>query len=174
MQAPKSVQVGLKLPFFEVSSTWEPNDVERAAAWELYVEMITRIAVVPLPAGHGLLREALSSHYALFATTRDILRRHGPVLAEPKRDEQPNFGYLAVSMLNFGVRPMLARWHPALQTWETARPADRSPYEHEKMWPQAAALRAELETTRRSLGAFAGILARACGVPDLTAAIPAG
>ena len=84
VRAPKSVEVGLDLRFVKITGTWEPNDAERLAAWELYVELITRVAVVPLPAGEGLLREALTSLYTLFAATRDILRRHGPGIAEPK------------------------------------------------------------------------------------------
>ena len=160
------------MPFFETSSTWEPNDVERLAAWELFVELITRVAVVPLPDGYGLLSEALDSHYSLFTTTREI-RRSGPGVAEPKRDRQPNFRYLAVARLNFGVRPLLARWHPTLQAWENGRTADQSAYAHEQQWPYTAELRAELDAVSESLRAFAAVLAAACGVPDLTAAVPA-
>ena len=42
MRAPKTVEVGLDLKNFKISGTWEPNDAERKAAWELYVELITR------------------------------------------------------------------------------------------------------------------------------------
>ncbi|MGZ4618701.1 MAG: hypothetical protein ACXV3F_08230 [Frankiaceae bacterium] len=38
--------MGLNLHFLTISGTWEPNDAERAAAWELYVELVTRISVV--------------------------------------------------------------------------------------------------------------------------------
>jgi hypothetical protein len=172
MRAPKSVEVGLDLRFFKISGTWEPNDAERLAAWELYVELMTRVAVVPLPAGEGLLREALASLYSLFATTRDILRRHGPAVAEPKPDGQYNFGYLAVVILNGAIRPVLAHWHPLLEEWEATRPAGRSRAEHEEAWPQAAQLRAELDALRASLTQYAALLAAACGVPDLSAAMP--
>jgi len=172
VRAPKSVEVGLDLRFFKISGTWEPNDAERLAAWELYVELITRVAVVPLPAGEGLLREALTSLYTLFAATRDILRRHGPDVAEPKPDGQYNFGYLSVAMLNAAIRPVLARWHPLLDDWENTRPPERSRVEHERQWPQADQLRADLDRTRATLASYASLLATACGVPDLSAAIP--
>jgi hypothetical protein len=174
LRAPKSVEVGLDLKFFKISGTWEPNDAERLAAWELYVELITRVAVVPLPAGEGLLREALASLYTLFAATRDILRRHGPSIAEPKADGQYNFGYLAVVVLNVVIRPVLARWHPLLQDWENTRLPERSQAEHERQWPQAEELRAELARTRAVLANYASLLAAACGIPDLSAAIPTG
>jgi len=172
MRAPKSIEVGLDLRFFKISGTWEPNDAERLAAWELYVELMTRVAVVPLGAGEGLLREALTSLYSLFASTRDILRRHGPTVAEPKPDGQYNFGYLAVVILNCVIRPFLAHWHPLLQEWEASRPANRSRAEHEQAWPYIAQLRAELDDTRAILTQYAALLAAACGVPDLSAAMP--
>lgn len=173
-RAPKSVDVKLNLKVLEISGTWEPNDAERRAAWEVYVELVTRVSVVPLRADEGLLREALTSMYSLFATTRDVLRQHGPEVAEPKRNGQYNFGYLAVAMLNFGIRPLLARWHPALEDWENQRPADRSRRDHEQLWPQSDELRAALMDTRRILTAYADLLAGACGVPNLLAAVPAG
>jgi hypothetical protein len=172
MRVPKSIEVGLDLRFFKISGTWEPNDAERLAAWELYVELMTRVAVVPLPAGEGLLREALTSLYSLFAATREILRRHGPAVAEPKPDGQYNFGYLAVVILNGVIRPFLAHWHPLLEQWEASRPPGRSRVEHEKAWPHAAQLRAELDAIRASLAQYAALLAAACGVPDLSAAMP--
>ena len=174
LRGPKSVQVGLNLHVLQISGTWEPNDDERKAAWELYVELVTRISVVPLGPGEGLLREALSSLYSLFATTRDILRRYGPDVAEPKQRGQYNFGTLAVAMLNIGLRPVLARWHPVLQDWEANRLAHRSRGEHERAWDHAAELRAALDTTRNLLTQYARLMADACGVPDLleAAALP--
>jgi hypothetical protein len=50
LRRPKSVPVGLNLHVLLISGTWEPNDDERRAAWELYVELVTRMAVVPLVA----------------------------------------------------------------------------------------------------------------------------
>ncbi len=166
VRPPKSVEVALDLKLFSVRGTWTPNDEERRAAWELYVEMVTRVAVVPLSG--GLLRESLSSLYSLFGTSRDVLRRYGPVVAEPKRGGQYSFGALVVTMLNQVVRPLLARWHPELESWENARPTGRSRAEHEQAWPRAAELRAELDATRRYLTDYAALLGTACGVPDLT------
>ena len=56
MRAPQSVQVELDLKVLKIAGTWEPNEVERRAAWELYVELLTRVAVVPLRQGEGLAR----------------------------------------------------------------------------------------------------------------------
>lgn len=172
MRAPKSVQVKLNLKIFEISGTWEPNDAERRAAWELYIELITRIAVVPLGPEEGLIREALESLYSLFTSTRDILRRYGPEIAEPKPDGQYNFGYLSVALLNVVLRPFLARWHPALDDWETNRPPSTSRQDHERAWPEADELRRDLKSTGTTIAEYATLLASACGVPDLSTAIP--
>lgn len=173
LRKPVSVQVGLDLRFLQISGTWEPNENERRAAWELYVELITRVSAVPMGPDDGLLREALSSLYSLFATTRDILRRYGPVVAEAKPGGQYSFGTLAVAMLNVALRPVLARWHPALQDWESLLPVGKSRGEHERAWDRAAELRAVLEECRELLSQYAKLMAAACGVPDiLNSALP--
>ena len=156
------MDVKLKVPGVEVSGCWELNSEERRAAWELYVELVTRVSAVPLREDEGLLREALGSLYSLFETMQEILCQHGPDIPEPKRDVQYNFGYLAVAMLNYGVRPLLAHWHPALEDWEHRRPVDRSRRDHKLAWSQSGQL----------LTAYADLLAAACGVPNLIAAIP--
>jgi hypothetical protein len=44
----KQVSVQLGWGPAKLSGVWEPDQAERNAAWELYVELVTRIAVVPL------------------------------------------------------------------------------------------------------------------------------
>lgn len=168
MRAPKRIEVGLDLKIFKVTGFWEPNDSERAAAWELYVELMTRVVMVPLPDQGGVLREALSSLHSLFGITRVILRQHGPSVAEPKPDGHVNFGHLSLLILNDVVRPPLTRWHPLLEEWEAVRPPGRSRVEHEQEWPKAAELRKELDTVRINLNQYAALLSSACGVPDLS------
>lgn len=170
MRGPKSIEVKLDLKLLSIGGTWEPNDAERRAAWELYVELVTRIAAVPLR--DGIAREALTSLYALFGEAREILRRYGPDVAEPKRDGEYNFGFLTVAMLNFAVRPLLSYWHPELEAWEAQRSAAESVKTHEDAWPRIGELRKELERTRTILTSYAAVLAEACGVPDLQAAVP--
>src|SRR5664280_1116904 len=116
----------------------------------------------------GAAAGALTSLYALFAITREVLRRHGPQVAMPTRDSEYSLGQIAVAVLNDELRPLLARWHPALGEWEARRPPDSSRVAHEDAWEHARALRAELAGTRRRLADYAALLATACGVPDLT------
>ncbi|MFG2584415.1 hypothetical protein [Streptomyces malaysiensis] len=172
MRAPSSVDVKLNLKFLEVSGTWQPNDVERRAAWDLYVELTTRVTIVPIRQEEGVLREALASIYSVFASTREILKRYGPEVAEPKRSGQYNFAFLAIALLNYELRPILSKWHPELEEWEIMRAPDVSRREHEAAWDLCGELREELSVMRRTVMTYANTLGTACGVPDLSAAIP--
>ena len=130
-----SVKVNLKLPLIGgVEGTWQPDRRQRDASWELYVELVTRISLEELKADEGLLREALSSLYTLFDTTRTILRKYGPSVAKPKGKDTLSFGYLAVTMLNVVLRPVLAKWHILLLDYENQREASVSPIIHERRW----------------------------------------
>ena len=88
----EKVDVSLNLGLLSVGGTWRPTDEERRAAWELYVELATRVAVVPLQPNEGLLREALSSLYALFGVTRQILRSYGRAWPGPARTASTTSG----------------------------------------------------------------------------------
>jgi hypothetical protein len=94
---------GLKLtvPFLETE--WKPQDPDRDAAWELYIELLTRIATQPLPDERGDEKTALESIHKLFDVTRDVLKRHGKYCTV--------FAKIAIPVLNQVVRPFTARWH---------------------------------------------------------------
>jgi hypothetical protein len=151
----------------KLSGEWSPDDAERDAAWELYVELVTRIAVVPLAPGHGILREALTSLYQLFGVTREILRKYGPAVARRPSEGDYRFGHLAIWMLNAALRPVLAKWHPALQEWEAARLPEAAVVAHEAAWERSPELRDELERLRVVLLRYAEILATVCEAPAL-------
>jgi hypothetical protein len=91
----------LKLGFVEAE--FAPQDVDRQAAWELYVELATRVSTQRLLDAEGSEKQALSSVYSLFPTTREILKKHGP--------SAQNFARVAIAVLNVVLRPFLTRWH---------------------------------------------------------------
>lgn len=162
------INVELALPIFgKISGEWAPDDAERQAAWEMYVELATRVTVQPLHPGEGLIREALISYHSLFGTTRAILRTHGPRVAQPSADGDLSFGHLALAVLNWVLRPVLSRWHPELLTHEQQRPSDCSVTAWEDAWEHAPTVRQELETTRQVILQYADILALVADVPPL-------
>lgn len=163
-----SIKVSLKLPYLGgIEGTWEPDETEQRASWEMYVELITRISVVELRPGEGLLREALSSLYTLFETTRKILREYGPSVARPKGNSDLSFGYLAVAILNTVLRPVLAKWHPLLLNYESTRPNSVSQVEYEQQWEDNEQLRQRLNEVRDVLLEYANLLAEVAKVPSL-------
>lgn len=153
-------EVSISLPFGIGSAKWQADPTEREAAWSLYIELVTRIAVQQLEVDQGLVREALTSLYSMFGITREILKKAGPKVGASKH----SVGGIAIAVLNNGLRPFLAKWHPLLQAWEVKRPADMSPKEHEQNWTEEPKLRAELTQLRHDLERYANALAVIVGV----------
>lgn len=153
-------KVTVSLPFGIGSASWETDPTERNAAWELYVELVTRIAVQSLSTETGTMREALNSLYSLFGSTREILRKSGPAVGA----SHDSVGGIAIAVLNNGLRPFLSKWHPQLQEWEAKQAAVISVQTHEKAWDKEPALRAELEALRKDLEQYANALAKIAGV----------
>jgi hypothetical protein len=92
----------IKAPFLEME--WNPAEPDKVAAWELYVELLTRITTQPLAQNDGDEKAALDSIYSLFPTTRSIIKSNGRDCSE--------FTKLAIVVLNQIIRPFTAKWHP--------------------------------------------------------------
>lgn len=155
-------KVSICLPFGLGSAEWEVDPTERNAAWSLYVELVTRIAVQPLEVDQGTVREALNSLYSLFGTTREILKEAGPTVGASRT----SVGGIAIRVLNYGLRPFLSQWHPLLQDWEARRPSKISSKEHEVSWSEEEKIRQELAKLRNELEKYAIALAEIAGVDD--------
>ena len=155
-------QVTVSLPFGIGSASWEADPTERNAAWELYVELVTRVAVQSLHPQEGLVREAMNSLYSLFGSTREILRKAGPKVGA----SHDSVGGIAIAVLNNGLRPFLSKWHPLLMEWEEKRKEGMSPQAHEKAWDMEPTVRNELAILRENLEQYATALANISGVDD--------
>jgi hypothetical protein len=114
----------------------------------MYVELLTRVATQPLPVGSGDEKTALDSVYSLFATTREVLRRHG-------RGAE-RFARIAVVVLNQIIRPFTAKWHRLSLTGAFGDAA------------QCAVFRSELEALQGDLRHYMAALADLAEVEDLT------
>jgi hypothetical protein len=138
----------LKINLHFLEMEWKPAEPDRNAAWELYIELLTRIATQSLPAADGDEKTALASVYALFPLTREIIKRNGRDCIE--------FTKIAVVVLNQVVRPFTAKWHRALTEGALDRPEHR------------LAFREELGKLQGRLRLYSGMLAEMAGVEDLT------
>lgn len=153
-------KVSVKLPFGIGVAELEADPTQRRAAWSLYVELVTRIAMQSLEVDRGLLREVLNSLYSLFGTTREILKEAGPNVGASRK----SVGGIAIIVLNDGLRPFLSKWHPLLQAWEAKRPAELGSKEHEQNWSEELKFREELAKLRSDLNQYADALAKIAGV----------
>lgn len=93
--------VKLNAKFLEAEISF--NDVDRQAAWELYIELLTRISTQPMHFNSGDDLTALNSLYSIFSTTRDILKSAGP--------KAISFSKIAIPVLNQILRPFTSKWH---------------------------------------------------------------
>lgn len=159
-QKVKATKLTVGLPFNLGSLELENDEVQQRAAWELYVELSTRIAVQPLKDDEGILREALTSLYNVFNITREILRRAGPEIAQGTQ----SLGAIAIDVLNKGIRPFLVKWHPILKNYEEAKPHEISTVEHERKWKHSSEFRAELEQVRNQMIIYVNVLAQIAGI----------
>lgn len=124
------------------------RDNNRKAAWDLYVEMVTRITTQPLDPEHGDEKTALDSVYSLFQTTREILIKQGPDCVV--------FAKIAIEILNQKVRPFTAKWHRKSLSGAFDNP------------DECVEFRAELETLQEILCAYTSTLAVLAGLEDIT------
>ena len=133
-------------PFLEME--WKPQDEDKAAAWELYIELLTRIATQPLDAEHGDEKTALDSVFSLFAITRQVLKNNTRNCTE--------FTKIAIVFLNQVVRPFTAKWHRLSLLGAFGEPE------------KCKQFRGELEELQETLRKYTKMLASMAGVEDLT------
>lgn len=163
----KAKQLSVTLPFGIGGITFIADESQQRAAWALYVELVTRIAVQQLKEGdpgntlddEGLLREALASLHKVFQITRSIIKEAGPEIA----DGPESLGPIAIEILNKGLRPFLSKWHPRLQDHEARKPANIGAFEHEQQWKYYRDMRKELRALQANLSIYADMLGEISG-----------
>jgi hypothetical protein len=136
----------IKTPFLETE--WQPKDADKDAAWELYVELLTRIATQPLPDEFGDEKTALESIYRIFGLTRDVIKKHGRLCNE--------FTKIAIVILNQKIRPFTAKWHKELVDGSFEKEIKKNEF------------RSELKEIQGILRIYTKMLADMSGVEDLT------
>ncbi len=138
----------LKINVRFLKMEWKPQTADKDAAWEMYIELLTRITTQPLPEEQGDEQAALDSIYSLFPVTREIIRRHGRDCGE--------FTKIAVVVLNQMVRPFTAKWH---------RLSLEGAFNNRG---QCERFRNELGKLQAKLRRYSCMLAEMAGVEDLT------
>lgn len=138
----------LKVNIHFLEMEWKPNDVDKDAAWEMYIELITRVSTQHLLPEDGDEKAALSSIYSLFDITREVIKRKGR--------HCESFTKIAILILNQKIRPFTARWH---------RISLIEGFEEKSICQQ---FRSELSNLQTVLRIYTRMLADLANVEDLT------
>ncbi|EOW6612667.1 hypothetical protein [Vibrio fluvialis] len=136
----------IKAPFLEME--WKPQDEDKAAAWDLYIELITRVTTQSINDDSGSEKAALDSVYQLFPITRDVIKSNGRHCIQ--------FTKIAVIVLNQIVRPFTSKWHSVISVNEYMTDV------------QKASFRQELKTLQIELVTYSRMLADLADVEDLS------
>lgn len=139
-------KISLNTKFVNAELSFEDKDKE--AAWELYIELLTRITTQPLPNECGDEETALESIYSLFKTTREILKSKGP--------KSIGFAKIAIPVLNQIVRPFTAKWHKKSLAGAFEKQEECKKFRH------------ELEPLQKDLRNYTRLLCAMAEVEDIT------
>ncbi len=126
----------------------EFRDEDKVAAWELYIELLTRITTQPLASHEGDEETALKSIHAIFGLTREIIRENGRGCIQ--------FTKIAIVVLNQVIRPFTAKWHRLSLAGAFSDP------------DKCREFRDELKLLQQKLRDYTRMLADVAGVEDLT------
>ena len=140
----KMTKLQLNAQFLQISL--EFKEADKDAAWEMYIELLTRITTQPLGHTQGDEETALKSIHSLFPTTRDIIKKHGRSSLQ--------FTKLAIVVLNQIIRPFTAKWHK-----QSLAGAFKDPIE-------CAVFRGELTTLQADLRRYTGMLGDMANVEE--------
>ena len=150
-----------------------PSDAERAAAYELLVELTTRPSSAQLASVDVTLTDELESVGQMFDLTREILRKHGTDSGKGSAGNL-SLAVVALRVLNEVFRPVIDRWQPQLDDHFADRPrgvGQPTVQEWELRWARAPQCRAELNAMRASTRAYIETLAHIAGTPAIADAV---
>ncbi len=124
------------------------TDSDKLAAWEMYVELLTRITTQRLKIEDGDEQAALDSISSIYGTTREILKRYGSSCFE--------FTKISVIILNQVIRPFTSKWHKRSNEKAFENPVECKTF------------RAELEILQEQIRNYTRLLSDIAEVEDLT------
>lgn len=159
----------------------ELTDDDRQCAWELYCELVSRVALVGKLDEHGKqvfvgerYDQSLDSLCAFVKEARGLMRRY-PVGRLAAGGPQNHLGFFIASLLEIVLRPFLEKWRASYRHWweqaHTQRP-DGSPFELQETYPRLAEMQQDWIALRRFCREAARELTHTFSLPDVTAVAP--
>lgn len=141
--------------------TIRPNHRDVQLAHQAWVELATRKAGIPFDPESDVIVEVYDSWYELFGCLRE-LAKECPAM-KVRRDESTRQIVATIAqVLNEGIRPHLTRWQARFRRWyenalETA-PAERTPQEIQRGYPEYSILIEDLQAVQDGLRRYMDLL----------------
>ena len=164
-----------------ISIGGELSEEDRQCAWELYCELVSRVALMGKENDHGELvftgevySESLDSLHAFFREARALMRRY-PVGRVATGDPQNHLGFFIAALLEVVIRPFLEKWQATYRHWWERACKDqpeRSPFERQEGFPECQTMLADWRGLRRFCRAAAKELTETFILPDVASLEP--
>ncbi len=137
----------MSAPFLAME--WAPQEADKTAAWEMYIELLTGSILQPLDSSQWGEKNALDTVSSLFELTRKVLKSN--------TRNCMSFAKITIIILNQVVKPFTTKWHTAHVNGALTDTK------------KCAEFRKELPALQKTLGMYIKMLGDMAGIEDLTA-----
>ena len=137
-----------------------PTIEDVGIAHQIWTELVTRKAALPIDPDHDVIVEVYDSWYTLFGRVRQLISQLPPNLVrdDPATKELIR---IATESLNLGLRPHLTRWQARFRNWY-AQQAEalrtKTPQEVQREYPEYDALMEDMRAVNQNLIQYASEL----------------
>lgn len=134
-----------------------PNKRDLQIAYQIWTELVTRKAAIPIDPEHDVIHEVYDSWYQLFGKIRLLI---ADIPAELIHDHESTslLVDVAIKTLNDGLRPHLTRWQARYRHWyavEKGKSPETPPQELQMQYPQYDELIADMLAVNSQLKNYA-------------------
>ena len=140
----------------KICPSWEDVQI----AHQIWTELVTRKAAIPVDPENDVIAEIYDSWYALFQRTRQLIGDiPGKCIRREKSTQQ--LVKIATESLNLGLRPHLTKWQARYRNWwRNSDEALKSstPQEQQKKFPQYDELMDEMLAVNKLMIEYAAQL----------------
>jgi hypothetical protein len=176
----KKGKFNLNLGFVSIGGEFEEDD--RQCAWELYCELISRVAVSgkiddleKLDFSGEVYAESFESLYRFFQEARQIMRRYPVGTINFDQAPQDHLGFFIASLLEVIIRPFLEKWRAGYRYWwDNQSDKSLSPFLRPIQYARCDELLADWTAVRKFCRDTAKELAETYSLKDVTEIMPKG
>lgn len=140
--------------------SFKPNTEDIQIAHQVWTELITRKAAIPIDEENDVIIEIYDSWYTLFGIVRQLI---GSIPGQFIRKEKSTQKIVCITIeaLNIGLRPHLTEWQATFRNWynqNESRLEHISPQELQREFPEYQALIADMKDVNRKMIHYAAEL----------------